>query len=64
MAGYDPQEFGGHSLRSGSVATAGRQGVSLGDAMTLSRHRGATTVALLDHQAGAALNNPAARLAD
>ncbi len=33
LAGYDPREFGGHSLRSGFVTAAGRQGVSLGDAM-------------------------------
>ena len=33
LAGYDAREFGGHSLRSGFVTTAGRQGVSLGDAM-------------------------------
>jgi site-specific recombinase XerD len=63
MAGYDPREFGGHSLRFGFVTTAGRQGVSLGDAMALSGHRGAT-VALRYHQAGAVLNNPPARLAD
>ena len=63
LAGYDGREFGGHSLRSGFVTTAGRQGVSLGDAMALSGHRGAA-VALRYHQAGAALNNPAARLAD
>ncbi|HLX08945.1 MAG TPA: tyrosine-type recombinase/integrase [Thermoanaerobaculia bacterium] len=63
LAGYDAREFGGHSLRSGFVTTAGRQGVSLGDAMALSGHRGAA-VALRYHQAGAALSNPAARLAD
>lgn len=63
LAGYDPREFGGHSLRSGFVTTAGRQGVSLGDAMALSGHRGAA-VALRYHQAGAVLRNPAARLAD
>jgi integrase len=63
LAGYYAREFGGHSLRSGFVTTAGRQGVSLGDAMALSGHRGAT-VALRYHQAGAALSNPAARLAD
>ena len=63
LAGYDPREFGGHSLRSGFVTTAGRQGVSLGDAVALSGHRGAA-VALRYHQAGGALSNPAARLAD
>jgi integrase len=35
LAGYDGQEFGGHSRRSGFVTNAGRQGVSLGDAMAL-----------------------------
>jgi integrase len=63
LAGYDPREFGGHSLRSGFVTTAGRRGVSLGDAMALSGHRG-IAVALGYHQAGAVLNTPAARLAD
>jgi integrase len=63
LAGYDAREFGGHSLRSGFVTTAGRQGVNLGDTMALSGHSGAT-VALRYHQAGAALSNPAARLAD
>jgi integrase len=63
LAGYDPGEFGGHSLRSGFVTTAGRQGVSLGDTMALSGHRG-TATALRYHQAGTVLKNPAARLAD
>jgi hypothetical protein len=62
-AGYDPREFGAYSLGPGFVTTAGRQGASLGDAMALSGHRGAA-VALRNHQAGAALSNPAARLAD
>ncbi len=52
LAGYDPREFGGHSLRAGFVTTAGRQGVSLGDTMALSGHR-STAVALRYHQAGA-----------
>lgn len=43
--------------------SAGRRGISLGDAMALSGHRGAA-VALRYHQAGSALANPAARLAD
>jgi integrase len=63
LAGFDPRRFGGHSLRSGFVTTAGRQGVSLGDSMALSGHR-STAIALRYHQAGAVLRNPAARLAD
>jgi integrase len=63
LAGYEAREFGGHSLRSGFVTTAGRRGFSLGDTMALSGHRGAA-VALRYHQAGTALANPAARLAD
>ena len=47
-----------------SSTTAGRQGISLGHAMALSGHRGVTVGPELNHQAGAALNNPAAGLAD
>jgi hypothetical protein len=54
LTGSDAREF---------VTTAGRQGVSLGDAVTLTGHRGAA-VALRYNQAGTALNIPATRLAD
>lgn len=61
LAGLDPSVFGGHSLRSGFITEAGRQGKSLGDTMALSGHK-TVRVALGYHQAGNAINNPAARL--
>lgn len=63
LAGLDPADFGGHSLRSGFVTEAGRRGVSLQDTMALSGHR-SVTVALGYHQAGNVLRNPAADLAN
>lgn len=63
LAGYDPEEFGGHSLRSGFVTEAGRRGVPLHRAMEMSGHRSAR-VAAGYHQAGAVVDHPAARLAD
>ncbi len=63
LTGLDPREFAGHSLWSGFMTEGGRQGHGLGDLMALSGHR-STRVALGYHQAGAAANNPAARLAD
>ena len=62
MAGYDPDDFGAHSLRSGFITETGRQGVALGDAMALSGHR-TIAVAMGYYQPGAVLNNPAARIA-
>ncbi len=61
MAGLDPKLFGGHSLRSGFVTEAGRQGMNLGDTMALSGHK-TVRVALGYHQAGSVINNPAALL--
>lgn len=60
-AGLDPKAFGGHSLRSGFVTEAGRQGKNLFEAMALSGHRSVQTVSRY-HQAGTALSNEAARL--
>ena len=60
-AGLNPEEFAGHSLRSGFITETGRQGRSLADAMAMSGHR-STTVALDYHQAGAVILNPCARV--
>ena len=60
-AGLDASLFGGHSLRSGFITEAGRQGISLGDTMALSGHK-TVRVALGYHQAGSVINNPAAML--
>ena len=61
LAGLDPSLFSAHSIRSGFVSTAGRNGYSLGDVMALSGHK-TTAVAMNYYQAGAVLNNPAADL--
>lgn len=61
-AGLDPNRFGAHSLRSGFITETGFQGIALGDAMKLSRHK-SVEVAMGYHQAGAGLNNKAARVA-
>lgn len=53
--------FAGHSLRSGFVTEAGRQGVSLADVMAMTGHRSVNMV-LEYFQAGNTVNNPAARL--
>lgn len=54
-------DFGGHSLRSGFVTEAGKQGVPLPAVMAMTEHRSVATV-LGYFQAGAAEDNPAARL--
>lgn len=56
-------DFGGHSLRSGFVTEASRQGVSLPAIMQLTEHRAVSSV-MGYFQSGAADNNPAARLLD
>lgn len=53
--------LGGHSLRSGFVTEASRQGVSLPEIMQLTEHRAVSSVVGY-FQAGAAAANPAARL--
>ena len=53
--------FGGHSLRSGFVTEASRQGVSLPAIMALTEHRAVSSVVRY-FQAGSATANPAARL--
>ena len=54
-------DFGGHSLRSGFVTEASRQGVSLPAIMQLTEHRAVSSV-IGYFQTGGAADNPAARL--
>jgi len=61
LAGLDPEQFGAHSLRSGFITEAGKQGKALGDTMALSGHR-SVRVAMGYYQAGNVINNPAALL--
>lgn len=61
LAGLDPQLYSGHSLRSGFITEAGRQGKNLFDVMALSGHK-TVQVAMGYHQAGAILQNEAASL--
>ncbi|MBQ4853588.1 site-specific integrase [Rhodanobacter sp. B2A1Ga4] len=53
--------FGAHSLRSGFVTEAGKQGVSLPAVMAMTEHRSVASV-IGYFQSGAAEDNPAARL--
>lgn len=54
-------DFGGHSLRSGFVTEASRQGVALPAIMQLTEHRAVASV-IGYFQTGSATTNPAARL--
>ncbi len=54
-------DFGGHSLRSGFVTEASRQGVSLPAIMQMTEHRAVSSVVGY-FQTGGAVRNPAARL--
>jgi integrase len=54
-------DFGGHSLRSGFVTEASRQGISLPAIMQLTEHRAVSSVVGY-FQTGGAAKNPAARL--
>lgn len=60
MAGLEG-DFGAHSLRSGFVTEAGKQGVPLPAVMAMTEHRAVASV-IGYFQAGAAEDNPAARL--
>lgn len=60
MAGLQG-DFGAHSLRSGFVTEAGKQGVPLPAVMAMTEHRSVASV-IGYFQAGAAEDNPAARL--
>jgi hypothetical protein len=54
-------DFGAHSLRSGFVTEAGKQGVPLPAVMAMTEHRSVASV-IGYFQTGAAEDNPAARL--
>lgn len=54
-------DFAGHSLRSGFVTEAGKQGVPLAAVMAMTEHRAVSSVVGY-FQAGAAELNPAAKL--
>ncbi|MBW8368759.1 MAG: site-specific integrase [Arenimonas sp.] len=56
-----PGDFGAHSLRSGFVTEAGKQGVPLPAVMAMTEHRSVASV-IGYFQTGAAEDNPAARL--
>jgi integrase len=60
-AGYDPTEYGAHSLRSGFITESGRQGVSIGETLSLSGHRG-LDMFLTYYRGGNVVQNPAGRL--
>ncbi|MCY1433547.1 Phage integrase family protein [compost metagenome] len=60
MAGLDG-DWAAHSLRSGFVTEAGRQGVPLGEVMAMTEHRSVGTV-MGYFQAGALLNSRATAL--
>lgn len=60
LAGLDG-DWAAHSLRSGFVSEAGRQGVPLGEVMAMTEHRSVSTV-MGYFQAGSLLNSLAANL--
>ena len=60
LAGLDG-DWAAHSLRSGFVTEAGRQGVPLGEVMAMTEHRSVTTV-IGYFQAGALLDSRASQL--
>jgi len=60
LAGLDG-DWAAHSLRSGFVTEAGRQGVPLGEVMAMTEHRSVDTV-MSYFEAGALLNSKATML--
>lgn len=60
-AGFDSKNFCAHSLRYGFLSEAGKQGIALGDAMSLSGHSTIST-ALKYYRAGETHRNPAAQI--
>lgn len=60
-AGYDPVLYSAHSLRSGFVTEAGKQGCPIGDVMQMTAHSNVNTV-MKYYRAGSAINNKAADL--
>ena len=61
LAGYDESLYSAHSLRSGFITEAGKNGCPIGDVMQLSCHRSIST-AMGYYQAGNISNNKAANL--
>lgn len=61
-AGYDPDLFTAHSLRSGFVTEGGKKGKPIGDIMSMTGHRSYDQV-MKYYQSGSVLNNSAACLA-
>lgn len=61
LLAYLPGDWAAHSLRSGFVTEAGRQGVPLGEVMALTEHRSVSTV-MGYFQAGALLSSRASNL--
>ncbi len=61
LANLNPDEFGAHSLRSGYMTEAARQGVHMADAMKLSTHK-TVSVAMSYYEGHEALENPAGDL--
>jgi integrase len=61
LAGLDPAEFAGHSLRSGFITSAAREGTPVKDIATMTTHRSAAGV-LDSVEERHPLCNPAARL--
>jgi integrase len=61
MAGLD-EKFSAHSLRSGFLTEAGRQGVPLGETMALTGHR--STASLIGYFRQTIIDSKGARLMD
>lgn len=61
FAGYNPKDFGAHSLRSGFVTEAGKQGKPIGDVMAMTTHK-SVKILMEYYQCGNVLNNTAANL--
>ena len=61
MIGLNPEQFGGHSLRSGFITEAARSGANMGDAMALSGHL-SVSVASGYYRQAMVLENPAGKL--
>jgi integrase len=59
MAGLDPDQYGGHSIRSGFVTEGGLRGRSLFEVMELTGHK-SVRIAMGYYRSGSVLSNPAA----
>ena len=60
-AGFDPAQFGGHSLRSGFVTESARRGIHPSQARALSGHK-SSAVFNGYYEAGDVMNNPAGEM--